>query len=77
MNNRKILPMTLVFLFICTSLSPTVDAFDRDNDGIDDSIETDADNDLNLDIDGNLHPEASDIWYWRGSESNDWDLYEE
>jgi hypothetical protein len=23
------------------------------------------------------HPTASDIWYWRGSESNDWELYEE
>ena len=23
------------------------------------------------------HPVASDIWYWRGSESNDWELYEE
>lgn len=39
MNNPKILPMTLVFLFIFTSLSPIVDAFDWDYDGIDDSIE--------------------------------------
>ena len=23
------------------------------------------------------HPEGSEIWYWKGSDSNDWELYEE
>ena len=48
--------MTLVFLFIFTSLSPIVDAFDWDNDGVDDSIDTDDDNDLILDIDDQCTP---------------------
>ena len=56
MTNRKVLPMTLVFLFIFTSLSPIVDAFDWDNDGVDDSIDTDDDNDLILDIDDQCTP---------------------
>ena len=56
MTNAKVLPMTLVFLFIFTSLSPIVDAFDWDNDGIDDSTDTDDDNDLILDIDDQCTP---------------------
>jgi hypothetical protein len=48
MTNRKVLPMTLVILFIFTSLSPIVDAFDWDNDGVDDSIDTDDDDDNDL-----------------------------
>ena len=56
MSNGKVLPLTLVFLFIFTSLSPIVDAFDWDNDGIDDSIDTDDDNDSILDIDDQCTP---------------------
>jgi hypothetical protein len=56
MSNRKVLPFSLVLLFIFTSLSPIVNAFDWDDDGIDDSIDSDDDNDSVLDIDDQCTP---------------------
>ena len=56
MNSDKFLPLGLVFIFIFSFLSPTVEAFDWDNDGIDDSVDTDDDNDTILDIDDQCTP---------------------
>ena len=39
MSNRKVLPFSLVLLFIFTSLSPIVDAFDWDGDGVGDNTD--------------------------------------
>ena len=56
MNSDKVLPFGLVFLFLFSFLSPTVEAFDWDNDGVDDSVDTDDDNDSVLDIDDQCTP---------------------
>ena len=55
MNSDKFLPIGLVF-FSFSFLSPTVEALDWDNDGIDDSVDTDDDNDSVLDIDDQCTP---------------------
>ena len=47
---------------IFTSFSPIVDAFDWDNDGSDDSIDTDDDNDSILDIDDQCTPGQVDSY---------------
>ena len=56
MRSLKILPSWLVFLFLFSFLAPAVYAFDWDNDGIDDSVDTDDDNDSVLDIDDQCTP---------------------
>ena len=56
MRSKKILPLGLIFLFLFSSISPSVYAFDWDDDGVDDSIDTDDDNDSILDVDDQCTP---------------------